>query len=129
VDQAHRGYSCATDELGFKSVNPLFMKCACLLATLCATSTVAAAHAPDNGKRATCNGRRATVQVATGGVQRTGELCAGTSRLVAASQDSAGAPPAPARARSHALTNPRARECHATLALVRASSGYRAALG
>ncbi len=26
VDQAHRGYSCATDEGGFKSVNPLFMK-------------------------------------------------------------------------------------------------------
>ena len=26
VDQAHRGYSIATDEAGYKSVNPLFMK-------------------------------------------------------------------------------------------------------
>ena len=26
VDQAHRGYTCATDADGFKSVNPLFMK-------------------------------------------------------------------------------------------------------
>ncbi len=26
VDQAHRGYSMATDEAGYRSVNPLFMK-------------------------------------------------------------------------------------------------------
>jgi D-galacturonate reductase len=26
VDQAHRGYSVAADESGYRSVNPLFMK-------------------------------------------------------------------------------------------------------